>query len=162
MTARESTLSLARLVAILLPNALLWGAIGSQYLGGLVPCEMCMWQRWPHIGAILAALLAIVMRGKAPVSATFTALAALALATSGAIGVYHAGVEYDFWEGFTSCTALLPPGGFSLDAIMAAPMIRCDQPQWTWLGISLAGYNALISLGGAALILLLVRQWSRA
>jgi disulfide bond formation protein DsbB len=161
MSARQSSLSQARLIAILLPNALLWGAIGTQYLGGLIPCEMCMWQRWPHLAAIGAALAAILLRGRPPISATYAALAALALATSGVIGVYHAGVEYDWWEGFTRCTTLLKPGELTLDAIMAAPMIPCDQPQWTLLGISLAGYNALISLGGAALVLILLRRWSR-
>ncbi len=59
MTYKESRLSLARLVAILLPVALLGGALGSEYIGHLVPCEMCMWQRWPHLGAIFAALAAI-------------------------------------------------------------------------------------------------------
>jgi disulfide bond formation protein DsbB len=161
MSDQESSLSMARLVAIALPNALLWGAIGSQYLGGLIPCEMCMWQRWPHIAAILAALAAIGLRGKPPMSATFTALAALALATSGAIGVFHAGVEYDWWEGFTSCSALRPSGGLTLEAIMAAPVVRCDEVQWSLFGISLAGWNALFSLGGAALILHLVRRWGR-
>ena len=162
MSRSETLLSRARLVAILLPNALLFGALGSQYIGGLTPCEMCIWQRWPHLAAILAALAAIALRGKAQMSATFTALAALALATSGAIGVFHAGVEYKWWEGFTTCTAAIPVGGNVLDAIMAAPIVRCDVAQWTLGGISLAGFNAIFSLGGAALILGLLRRWSKA
>jgi disulfide bond formation protein DsbB len=161
MTVRDSSLSQARLVAILLPNALLWGAIGSQYLGGLFPCEMCHWQRWPHLAAIGVALVAILLRARPPVSATFTALAALAIATSGAIGAYHAGVEYHWWQGFTTCTAPHPVGEITLDDILNTPLIRCDQPQWTLLGISLAGYNAILSLAGAGLILALVRRWSR-
>lgn len=155
-------LSFARIIAILLPSALLGGALASQYLGGLFPCEMCMWQRWPHLAAILVAMAAIVLRGNPPASATATLLAAFAIATSGVIGVYHAGVEYRWWEGFTTCTSLRPPpGGDMLDAIMAAPLIRCDQAQWTLFGISLAGYNALFSLSGAALIFALVRRRSR-
>ena len=156
-----ASLSNARLVAILLPVALLGGAIGSQYLGGLFPCEMCYWQRWPHLAAIFAALAAIVLRGNPPMSATFTALAAFAIATSGAIGLFHAGVEYRWWEGFTTCTSLKPVGGDMLEAIMNAPLIRCDQAQWTLWGISLAGYNAILSLGGAALIFLFLRRWSK-
>lgn len=162
MTQASVLLSRARLVAILLPVALLGGAIGSQYLGGLHPCEMCMWQRWPHLAAIGAALAAIVLRRNPPMSATFTALAALAILTSGVIGAYHAGVEYGWWEGFTTCTTIRPVGGDMLEAIMNAPLIRCDQAPWTLAGISLAGFNALFSIAGAALILLLVRRWSRA
>src|SRR3954452_21862050 len=85
--------STARLIALLLPIGLLGGAIGSQYLGGLVPCEMCIWQRWPHAAAILLAALAFTAPAEAPRSRVLTLLAAVAIAISGAIGVYHAGVE---------------------------------------------------------------------
>lgn len=162
MTYKESRLSLARLVAILLPVALLGGAIGSQYIGHLVPCEMCMWQRWPHLGAIFAALAAIVLRKNPPASATFTALAALAILTSGGIGAFHAGVEYKWWEGFTTCTATHQEGANLLEAIMKAPLIRCDQAQWTLMGISLAGFNAIFSTLGAIVIFLFIRRWSKA
>jgi disulfide bond formation protein DsbB len=150
----------ARLLAVLVPNALLWGAIGSQYIGHLVPCEMCMWQRWPHLAAIGLALIAIVLRGNPPASRAFTALAALAIIVSGGIGVYHAGVEYHWWQGFTACTSTVT-GGSAKDIIaqiMAAPIVRCDQPQWTLGGISLAGFNAILSLGFGAIILALLRK----
>ena len=145
-----TTLSRARLIAILAPNMLLWGAIGSQYLGELHPCEMCYWQRWPHIAAIGAALVAIAARGKPGLSAVFTLLAALFLATSGAIGVFHAGVEYGWWQGLTSCAT--SGGGVSLESIMNTPLVRCDVPQWTLGGISLAGFNAIFSLSAALAI----------
>jgi disulfide bond formation protein DsbB len=162
MAPADRFLSHARLVAILLPVALLFGALASQYVGGLFPCEMCMWQRWAHLAGIGAALAAIAVRRNRPASAVFTLLAALFIATSGVIGAFHAGVEYHWWEGFTSCTALRPTGGASmLDAIMDAPVIRCDQAQWTLGGVSLAGFNALFSLGGALVIFLFVRRWSR-
>ncbi|MBO9576908.1 MAG: disulfide bond formation protein B [Sphingobium sp.] len=157
----QTTLSAARLFALLLPAALLAGAYGSQYLGGLIPCEMCWWQRYPHFAAVGAALAGLLLRKNPPASATFTALAALAIATSGLIGVYHAGVEYKWWEGFTTCTTLKPVGGDMLEAIMNAPLIRCDQAQWTLMGVSLAGFNAIISLGGAALVFVLLRRWSK-
>jgi disulfide bond formation protein DsbB len=79
-------------------------------------------------------------------------LAALAIAVSGAIGVYHAGVELGYWEGITLCTA---SGAKSLQDILSTPLVRCDQVQWELLGVSMAGWNAIISLGGAALITLL-------
>jgi disulfide bond formation protein DsbB len=147
--------SLARLLALLIPSALLAGALGSQYLGGLHPCEMCYWQRWPHGAAIALALIAFTAPAQSRRAQTFTRLAALAIAMSGAIGVYHAGVEAGVFEGITTCTAL-PSGGSTADLlkqISRAPLIRCDQVQWSLLGISMAGWNAIISLGGAAAIL---------
>src|SRR5690349_23000490 len=91
-------LSAARLIALLLPIALLGGALGSQYIGGLHPCEMCYWQRWPHGAAILLAGLAYTGAAQSSRSRMFTLLAALAIAVSGAIGVYHAGVEAHIFQ----------------------------------------------------------------
>src|SRR5687767_5925519 len=146
--------ALARLIALLLPLALLGGALGSEYLGGLVPCEMCYWQRWPHGAAILLAGLAFTGPAGSERSRTLTLLAALAIAISGAIGVYHAGVELGIFEGLTTCAATA--GGATnaelLDQIMNTPLVRCDQVQFAFLGISMAGWNAILSLGGASAI----------
>jgi disulfide bond formation protein DsbB len=142
----------ARLLALLLPLALLGGALGSQYVGGLTPCEMCYWQRWPHAAAIGLAALAFTAPAAASRSRLLTLLAAAAIAVSGAIGAYHAGVELGIFEGFTTCTA---SGPATLNDIMNAPLVRCDQVQWAFAGISMAGWNAILSLGGAALIALL-------
>ena len=98
--------AIARLIALLLPLALLGGALGSQYFGGLHPCEMCYWQRYPHAVAILLAALSFTAPAGAPRSRMLVLLAALAIAVSGAIGVYHAGVEAHVFEGFTQCSAL--------------------------------------------------------
>jgi disulfide bond formation protein DsbB len=153
----------ARLIAFLLPLALLGGALGSQYLGGLHPCEMCYWQRWPHGFAILSAALAFTAPAASSRSRNFTLLAALAIAISGIIGVYHAGVEARVFEGFTTCTAIATGGSTAdmLEQITHAPLVRCDQVQWTFLGISMAGWNAILSLGGAAAILLLTLKGAR-
>src|SRR4051812_7847976 len=146
--------AVARLIALLLPLALLGGALGSQYLGGLHPCEMCYWQRWPHAAAILLAALAFTAPAPSTRSRTLTLLAALAIAVSGAIGVYHAGVEAKIFEGFTQCTALPRAATTAelLKEITHAPLERCDEVQFRFLGISMAGWNAILSLGGAALI----------
>ena len=153
--AGSSSAAAARLIALLLPIALLGGALGSQYLGGLHPCEMCYWQRWPHAAAILLAALAFCAAAETSRSRILTVLAALAIAVSGAIGVYHAGVEAKIFEGFTQCTAT--GKGLStaelLKQITQAPLVRCDEVQFRFLGISMAGWNAILSLGGAALIL---------
>jgi disulfide bond formation protein DsbB len=155
--------AVARLIALLLPLALLGGAYGSQYFGGLYPCEMCWWQRYAHMAAIVPAALAFTAPAQSARSRTFVLLAALAIAISGAIGVYHAGVEAKIFEGFTTCTALPKAASTAelLKQITHAPLIRCDQVQYRFLGISLAGWNAIFSLGGAALILLLALKPSR-
>ena len=147
----------ARLLALLVPAGLLGGALLFQYGGGLYPCEMCYWQRWPHAAAILLALGAILSPISVPRARPLVLLAALAIAVSGAIGVFHAGVELGYWEGITVCTAT---GATSLEDILKVPLVRCDQVQWSLLGISMAGWNAIISLGGAALIAWLA--WRRA
>lgn len=147
----------ARLLALLVPAGLLGGALFSQYVGGLYPCEMCYWQRWPHGAAILLALGALSSPIRAARTRTLTLLAALAIAVSGTIGVYHAGVELGYWEGITVCTAT---GAASLEDILKVPLIRCDQVQWSFLGISMAGWNAILSLGGAGLIALLAARKS--
>jgi disulfide bond formation protein DsbB len=156
--------SAARLIALLLPLALLGGALGSQYLGGLHPCEMCMWQRWPHAVAIVLALLAFTSPAESTRSRALVLLAALAIAVSGCIGVYHAGVEAKIFEGFTQCTATgkgLSPSEL-LQEISHAPLVRCDEVQFRFLGISMAGWNAILSLGGAALIVILTLRGRRA
>ena len=153
----------ARLIALLLPVALLGGALGSQYFGGLHPCEMCYWQRWPHGAAILLAALAFTGPAQSGRSRVLTLLAALAIAVSGAIGVYHAGVEAHVFEGFTTCSAL-PKAASTADLlrqITHAPLVRCDEVQFRFLGISMAGWNAILSLGGAALIVLLSLRTKR-
>lgn len=149
----------ARLIALLLPLGLIAGALGSQYLGGLTPCEMCYWQRYPHYAAIVIAALAFARPAATSLSRSLTLLAAFAIAVSGAIGVYHAGVEAKIFEGLTACTA---GGPQTLQDIMRAPLVRCDQIQFSFLGISMAGWNAVLSLGGAALILVLSLKGRRA
>jgi disulfide bond formation protein DsbB len=140
-------LSTARTLALVTPLALLGGAYAFQYWGGLFPCELCWWQRYGHFAALA---LAAVSFG-APRNRTLVQLAGLALAVSALIGAYHSGIEYRWWQGFTACTSAVKfGGGDPLDAIMAAPNVRCDEVQWKLFGISLAGYNFLVS-GAAAL-----------
>jgi disulfide bond formation protein DsbB len=140
----------ARTLALGVPVALMAGALGSQFIGGLFPCEYCHWQRWPHYAAIGLALLAFV----APmgIRKPLVWLAALAILCSGAIGVFHAGVEYQWWNGITPCSK--PPGGTGnvMADIMAAPLVSCNQAQWTLFGISLAGFNAIISASATLII----------
>lgn len=154
-----ASLKTARLLALLIPAALLAGAWGSQLIGHLWPCEMCHWQRWPHYAALVAALAAFAWSREAK---GLVLLAAVLIAASGAIGVYHAGVEWGWWRGVTACTSTAVMTGTSaqerLAALLRAPMIRCDVAQWRLAGVSLAGWNALVSLAGAAAIAFLAEK----
>lgn len=122
--------------------ALLLGAFGFQMMG-YAPCKMCLWQRWPHAAAILIGIIAFFVP-----RAGLLYLGALAALTTGLIGVYHAGVEMKWWQGPTTCTS----GDISnlstdelMTQIMNAPVIRCDEIAWQFMGISMAGWNAVLS-----------------
>ena len=137
----------ARALAVLVPAALLGGAYVAQYGFGLYPCEMCWWQRYPHFVAGALGLAAFAVRP----GRWLIVLAGLAVLTSGLIGGFHAGVEYGWWEGLTACTA----AKVDVLDIGAAPLIRCDTAPWSLWGISLAGFNFLISsASGAAIVAL--------
>ncbi|OZB16214.1 MAG: disulfide bond formation protein B [Rhodobacterales bacterium 34-62-10] len=127
--------------------ALMLGALAFQHIGGMAPCKLCIWQRWPHGVAIaiggVAALAVLPVRFLAGAGA----LAALATAL---IGGYHTGVERRWWEGPASCSG----GGVADQSaqdlfaqIMAAPLVRCDEVPWEMLGLSMASWNAVVSLG---------------
>ena len=143
----------ARLVALTVPLALLAGAYISEFGFGLFPCEMCWWQRYSHFGAVALALLAFA----GPLPRFWTTLSALGITASGAIGAFHAGVEYGWWPGLTACAVHLSAEGTDpLAAVLDAPLVRCDVAPWTLAGISLAGWNFLFSLAGALAIALLL------
>lgn len=154
------SLRLAQRLALAVPALLLGGAYISQYGFGLYPCEMCWWQRWPHFAALAFAALSFFV----PVQRQLVALAGLAVLVSGAIGLFHAGVEYGWWEGVTSCAAIsvAGEGQSALDAILATPLVRCDEPAWTLFGVSLAGFNFLLSTAAGVAILQLLRKDMRA
>jgi disulfide bond formation protein DsbB len=159
-----TSLQQAKALAILVPAALLAGAYGSQIWGGLFPCEMCWWQRYAHFAALGLAVLALLLGRMPDKGRSFVWLAALAMLTSGGIAFYHAGVEYGIFEGLTRCTSTATGGTTDelLTAIMNAPLIRCDQVQFSFLGISMAGWNFLISTLFALVILWLSLRRPRA
>ena len=136
--------------------ALLLGALAFQHLGGLAPCKLCIWQRWPHGAAILLGLLALFLPG--PILPLLGLLAALATA---GVGLYHTGVERGWWEGPTTCTSA-PVGNLTpaelMDHIMNAPLVRCDDVPWQLFNLSMASWNMLLSLGLAAIWLTAMRK----
>lgn len=124
-------------------SALMIGALMFQYIGGMAPCKMCIWQRWPHVIAIALGGLIYFVPNR-----LLALLGGLVVLVGGGIGVYHAGVEQKWWQGPTDCTGT----GLSLtDNLldMSAPVnvVMCDVIPWAMFGISMAGWNAIISFG---------------
>jgi len=135
--------------------ALLLGAWGFQHIGGLAPCKMCIWQRYPHVAAVVIGALALMLPKLNPLPL----IGALAAMITAGIGFFHAGVEQGWWEGPSTCTSG-DIGGLSaeelMNQIMAAPLVRCDEIPWEMFGLSMAGWNAAIS---AVLVLLWLAAW---
>ena len=132
------------------------GALAFQHIGGLAPCTMCIWQRYPHVIAIGIGLVALLLPGR-----ILPLLGMLAALTTAGIGVYHTGVERGWWEGPGTCTsgdigALTPDELF--EQIMTAPLVRCDEVPWEMFGLSMASWNAVASLCLAALWLMAARR----
>lgn len=149
-------LRLSRTLALAFPAGAMSLALIAQYGFGLAPCEMCWWQRYAHIAALILALAAwVVPAGRSRQALVWLALTGIA--ASGLIGGFHAGVEYHWWQGFTSC-ATTRISGNPLDAIMNTPVVRCDVPAWTLFGVSMAGYNFIASLVAATGIAMIARH----
>jgi disulfide bond formation protein DsbB len=140
--------------------ALLLGALAFQHLGGLAPCALCLQQRWPHAAAMVIGLLALVL-AKGPLTRLLAACGALAALATAGLGVYHTGVERGWWQGPTTCSAGGDIGSLSsedlLNQILAAPVIRCTDVQWEMLGLSMASWNAVASVGLAMVWIMALR-----
>lgn len=130
--------------------AALLAALVAQYGFDLHPCELCIWQRWPYGVAIGVGLLAIGLRRSA-LALPLTLLAAAAVLGSGGIGAFHVGVEQGWWDGLAGCGSTTPADDLeSLRAqIMAAPVVRCTDIAFEFLGLSMAGWNVVFALGVA-------------
>ena len=144
--SETSNIARAGLIALVGSGSLLGGALGFQYLADLPPCALCIEQRYPHVVAMLAGAIAIF---NTPLGKPSAFVAALALAITGIMGAHHAGIEYGFWAGPQSCTGV--DINAALDDLMNRSPILCDEIPWSLFGISLAGYNAIFSLGLSAL-----------
>ena len=137
--------------------ALLTAAFGFEYLGGLAPCKLCLWQRWPHAGVIVFCLMGTtgVLR-----SGPAFLMIALCAGVTAIIASYHVGVEQQLWQGPTSCSGALTSMSASdlLDSLLATPVVRCDEIAWSFANISMAGWNTLFSGGLACFALLAYRK----
>ena len=134
--------------------ALILGALGFQYIAHMPPCEMCHWQRWPLIAAAILGIPGGLFAKRDDRAAFWLALLVILLvAVSGAIGVDQAGVEWKWWAGPQECSGALEDLGSAgglLNKLQSISVVRCDDAAWRFLGLSLAGYNVLISLALAA------------
>lgn len=134
--------------------AALGTALLAQYWGGLSPCELCIAQRWPYVATAVVGLAGAMLPLTDRQRAQAVALAALIFLGGAGIALYHAGFEYHWWAGPTACTA---PGGQPTSIedlrrmLAAAPIVACDQPAWTFYGVSMAGFNFVASFALAVL-----------
>ncbi|MGZ3409621.1 MAG: disulfide bond formation protein B [Xanthobacteraceae bacterium] len=141
----------------LIAAATILGAYFFEYVIKLAPCPLCLEQRIPYyVGIPLALIVALAASKRAPPLAIefgFFALALVFLFSAG-LGMYHAGIEWKFWQGPVECTGPLRPfgtGGDLLSQIQNTSVVRCDEAAWRLFGLSLAGYNVLISFALAFL-----------
>ncbi len=139
------------LAAIVLASAaILAAALAFQYIGGLPPCQLCIYQRIPYVVAGPLALVALLAVGRlgARGLALIVLVCAATFAAGTAVAVFHVGVEQHWWAGLASCGGTVDPS-LSFDELkeqlLAAPVVRCDDVLWSMFGISMAGYNALLS-----------------
>jgi len=151
--------------AVLVSAAMLGTAFFFQYVGGLAPCKLCIYQRIPYGVVIgLGVVGALLARGgglSVPVR-LLAAACALAFFVDAGIAAFHAGVEQGWWEGTEACVG----GNIDTssieamrDAILNAPAVRCDEVAWSMFGISMAAWNGLAAFGLGAISLVIFRQW---
>ena len=137
--------------------SLLLGAFGFQYIGELTPCALCILQRWPHALALCLATLNLKLD-----RAWVSLLGAAAASSSAGIAVFHTGVERGFWQGMKSCAGSIDITQMSaedaLEMIMQASVAKCDEVAWAFAGLSMASWNAILSIALAALWVLEMRR----
>lgn len=143
------------IVVLLASVTALAAAFVSEYVFDLPPCVLCIYQRWPYGLVIVVAITALVLKGRFTRPALL--ICGLALLVDAGIAGFHVGVEQRWWEGTTSCSGAVATAQSVEELrkqLMAAPIVRCEDPAFVLFGISMAGYNFLYALALAALALL--------
>lgn len=156
----RSSLAGGRLSAALLmlaSAATLLAALFFQYVVGLAPCVLCVWQRWPYVAVLVLGVVALA--GGPRLRAAMLALMGATFLVGAGIALFHIGVEQHWWAGTSGCGVTATAD--SLEALRAqvlnAPVVRCDEVPWSLFGLSMAGYNFIISLVLAAAALTAAR-----
>jgi disulfide bond formation protein DsbB len=127
----------------------------SQYGFGLAPCELCYWQRYGYWAAIALGVITILQPARTSRRTVALWLLALAFLGTAGIALFHVGVEQGWWQGSAGCVGAATTGMSAEEleqAIINAPIVRCDEPAWTMFGISMAGYNLVYALILAAFV----------
>ena len=138
-------------------------AVASQVWGGLSPCKLCWYQRYPYALTIALGLGGALLAGRGAnrAAALLSFWCAVAFLLGATVAAFHVGVEQGWWQGSTACTGGGAGQGRTVDElrqlIETAPVIRCDEVQWSLFGVSMAGYNFLVSLALAAFAALVAR-----
>lgn len=143
----------AAIAVLLVATATIAGALASQYVFGLVPCKLCLWQRWPYYVGVPLALATVLLPRDGQRRLGLGCLALLFLAGAG-LGAYHAGAEWVLWSGPSDCGGGASGPASAADLLQTLNTIRvvsCTEAAWRFMDISLAGWNTLISLGVAVL-----------
>ena len=138
--------SVAVVMIALLGAMMLMTAYGFEYIGGLLPCRMCYWQRIPH--AVVIALPVLLMIFGRRYAGLLAFGAGDIMLISAGLGFWHSGVEWGFLPGPTGCSGNIDFSGdvsAVLDGLLSAKTIRCDEVPWSFLGLSMAGWNLVIS-----------------
>ena len=148
MTSMTDTLVHRAPVLLLIASAvLLAAAFGAQHLGGLDPCILCIYQRWPYVAVIVLAALALAVHRIERLRVALVWGSGVALFVGAGIAGYHVGVEQGWWPGTDACIGIVPVAGGSAPdlaaQLLATPPARCDVVPWSLFGISIAGYNFL-------------------
>ena len=138
--------------------AALAAAFGFQHLGGQEPCPLCIWQRWPHVAIALLAAASLGLRG--PGAAVPVGLAGLAALAGAGLAGFHAGVEQHWWPGLAACEGGPPAETVAelRQRLLDTAPARCDEVAWSFLGLSMAVWNGLLSLGLAGMAIGAVRR----
>jgi len=137
---------------LLIMGATVLVALGLQHIGGYIPCKLCLEERIPYYSSLPLLVIALLLARKLPpflIRLLFLTVAALML-YNGSLSIYHAGAEWKFWAGPSDCTtaaAIITENALNLlDNLNAARPASCDEASFVFLGLSLAGWNALMSL----------------
>jgi disulfide bond formation protein DsbB len=138
---------LAPLLLLIAAAAVVGGAWGFQVIGSLAPCELCLYERWPYYAVIAAALVALVA-GRRDATQALLVFSALVFLAGAGLGLYHVGVEQHWIAGPTACTGGAPAGSVEelRRRLLGQQVVQCDEVQWSLFGLSLAAWNAVISL----------------
>lgn len=137
-------------------------ALAWQYVGGVEPCILCIYQRWPYVAVAALAAAGLALDRRPAARAAIIGLCGVALLIGAGIAGFHVGVEQHWWAGTDGCGVDPLAAGNSIDALraqlLAEPVVPCDVVTWSLFGISMAGYNFVISLGLGATALTVARQ----